>query len=102
MSAAPTLNISEVATRLNCSERTVRNKIKERTIPQPLKRSSDRESLRWRTADIEKFLGIENQPAANDPASASLDALIDARVEAKVRQILDEKIPQLTQLISQI
>lgn len=97
-----TLDISEVAQRLQYSERTVRNKMKERTIPQPIKRKSNRESLRWRTVDIDKFLGIKNQPAANDPAGTSLDAIIDARVEAKVRQILEEKIPAITQLIRQL
>lgn len=97
-----TLNINQVADRLDISPRTVRQRIKDRMIPQPLKRKSDHEKLKWRTSDIDKFLGVANQPAANDPAASSLDAIIDARVEAKVRQILDEKLPQLSQLLSQL
>jgi predicted DNA-binding transcriptional regulator AlpA len=97
-----TLDISQVAERLKCSERTVRNKIKQRLIPKPMKRNSDHESLRWRTSDIDSFLGIKNQPAANDPFAHSIDAIIDARVEAKVREVLEEKLPQLEQIISQL
>ena len=96
-----TLNINQVADRLDISPRTVRQRIKDRMIPQPLKRKSDHEKLKWRTADIDKFLGVENQPAAND-AAPSLDALIDAIVEQKVREVLEEKLPQIQQLISQI
>lgn len=101
-----TLDISQVAERLNCSERTVRKKIKDRLIPKPMKRNSDHESLRWRTVDIDTFLGVKDQPAANDPFAASIDALIEARIEArvdaKVREILEEKLPQIKQIISQL
>lgn len=100
---AETYDIKQFSALYGKSERTVREHIKLKLVPKPIDRKKQNQTILWRKCDVNKFLGIEGETAANDESPTKtrdeeLEALVDAAVEKK----LNELMPQLTQLAKQI